>query len=168
MKNPWILSALIAVASSPAHADLRVDCESCVSAGENRTAFLLMRKDKGDAVSLRWTSPVDPTERNKWLLTIYAGNPASADAIPDRGELDFRQEGSAWVARKSFPAASIAARGRHRFSPGNGDVLSGSARNGRGRGRRRFAGSIDGRCPSSLESPPRRPRFPPTSPRRRS
>lgn len=82
------------------------DAPSCLDAGGDRSANLVVRKDVSTPVTFAWDLPSDPTA-GKRTVRLFAGNPERSDALEDYGALAFAPFEGRWRARLEFPGSAL-------------------------------------------------------------
>lgn len=94
-----VVVAVVAVVALPrpgAAQALRFQClpdaASCLAAGADRSANLVVRRDVATPVTFAWDAEGDPTAGGR-TVRLFAGNPEQADALRDHGPLRFTRAG---------------------------------------------------------------------------
>ena len=97
-----LIAASMAVQPTVAIAAISVSCSSgCGDKGDDRTVNLLVLPAESEAVTLIWATDLDPAGKDA-SIRLYAGNPAFADVIPDRGIIEFEQAEGQWRLSRTF------------------------------------------------------------------
>lgn len=102
-----LVAVSIVVHPAAAMAAISVSCsDGCGDKGDDRTVNLLVLPAESDAITLNWTTDLDPAGEDA-SIRLYAGNPAFADVIPDSGIVDFDQSEGQWLLSRTFDVDAL-------------------------------------------------------------